>query len=136
MIRRIKQRKWEKGDCGLACVAMIAETSYDAINNLFMKNGYVKKDGTYFTKHKHLIRLLGQLGFNASRRKFGSWKETSCPSIVKINKTKDNFWHWVVLVERNGWQVMLDPNPKMVDDIFDFRGKKGTGQYIYVSKRC
>jgi ABC-type bacteriocin/lantibiotic exporter with double-glycine peptidase domain len=136
MIKRIRQRKWEDGDCGVPCVAMIAEKSYDEIDRIFVKKGYVKSNGAYFTKHNHLISLLDQLGFIGQRRSFRSWKETPCPSIIKINKRKGNFWHWVVLIERNGRPVMLDPNPKAPDTIFDFRGKKGTGQYIYVSKKC
>ena len=130
------QRKWENGDCSVACIAMVTGKSYEQVERMFNKKGYIADDGTYFTFHKDMIEVLREFGLVGKRKIFISWKNTACPSIVKINLTKDNFWHWVVYTERNGKKVILDPNPKAPDEISDFRGRKGNGQYIVVSIKC
>jgi len=134
MIVEIKQREWAKGDCGVACVAMVTEKSYKTVKAEFFERNLIDNDGNYHTFHKDLIGLLEGFGFSAKRKMFKSWKEVKTPAIVKINLRKGNYWHWVVLIERNGKKIMFDPNPKAPEGITSFRGKKGSGQYLFIEK--
>jgi len=127
-VRRIEQRKYKNGDCGVACVAMITGMSYSKIHDVFESLGLIRK-GNYFTYHKDLIDVLHHLGFVVMRRRFTSWAEVQTPAIVKVNIRTGNFWHWVVLTES---RILLDPKPGVTDAITDFRGRRGKGQYLLV----
>lgn len=37
-LRRVPQRHWDGGDCGLACVAMVSRQPYEAVCLLHSKN--------------------------------------------------------------------------------------------------
>jgi len=127
-MRRIEQRNYENGDCGVACVAMVTGMSYRKIHDVFETLGLVRK-GNYYTYHKDLIDVLHILGFKAERHRFTSWTDVQTPAIVKVNVRTGNFWHWVVLSES---RILLDPKPGSPDNITNFRGRKGQGQYLYV----
>ncbi len=137
MIKKIEQKEWDKGDCGVACVAMVAEKSYEAIKKAFHKYGLVSDDGNYHTFHKDLISLLeSDSNYSVKRKLFKSWKEVQTPAIVKINTRKGNYWHWVVLIEINNEKIMYDPKPNTPRKITSFKGKKGSGQYLFIEKNA
>lgn len=130
-MHRVVQRQFEKGDCGVACVAMVTGKSYEEINQLFHDAGLVRND-EYFTQHKDLIGILERLGFGVRRRMFKSWKNVHTPAIVKINVRTGNFWHWVVLTQQG---TLHDPKPNAPEIVTDLRGKKGSGQYLEIIAR-
>jgi ABC-type bacteriocin/lantibiotic exporter with double-glycine peptidase domain len=127
-LRRVKQRQFEKGDCGVACVAMIIGKPYEEVKRAFRERGLVS-DGEYFTCHKDLIAVLEGFGCTVKRRKFSSWRSVRFPAIVKVNVRAGNYWHWVVLA---GDRRILDPKPGSPEVVTDFRGRKGKGQYLHV----
>ncbi|MGN6280786.1 hypothetical protein [Frateuria sp.] len=113
---------------------MIAGVDYDTAHAQALKRGLKKADGSYFTSHADLTRLLKDFGVSCVRRRFRSLRETPTPSIVKVNPTKDGkYWHWVVLVSRGGEHVLLDPNPDRAGRIEDFRGYRGAGVYLHAA---
>ncbi|WP_161489986.1 cysteine peptidase family C39 domain-containing protein [Acidihalobacter prosperus] len=127
-IQRVEQRRFTKGDCGVACVAMITGKRYEEVERRFHKRGLVS-NGEYFTFHKDLMDVLESFGYEVKRRKFVSWKTVCFPAIVKVNVRAGNYWHWVVLA---GDRKILDPKPGMPKVVNHYRGRKGEGQYLYV----
>lgn len=125
---RVEQRHFEKGDCGVSCVAMVTGLSYDVVEQSFESHGLVR-GGNYYTFHRDLIKILTSLGYVVKRRRFSTWKEVACPAIVKINVRTGNFWHWVVLAEQG---KLFDPKPGSSRVVSDYRGRKGSGQYLEV----
>ena len=126
---RREQRQYENGDWGVACVAMITGKSYEEVESAFHENGLVIDDGQYFTLHKDLITILKSFAYEAVRRRFSSWDAVELPAIVKINVRSGNHWHWVVMA---GARRVFDPKPGAPDLVFDYRGRKGEGQYLHV----
>jgi ABC-type bacteriocin/lantibiotic exporter with double-glycine peptidase domain len=129
-MRRVKQKDFEAGDCGIACAAMVAGCTYEQAHSAAVKLEILRGE-TYYTSHADLQRLLGDLGVSTERRRFESMRETATPAIVKVNP-RDNgkYWHWVVLVSRAGRLVLLDPKPERPGAIESFRGYRGAGQYL------
>lgn len=127
-MKRIEQRQFENGDCGVACVAMVTGNSYEEVEQAFHENGIVR-DGEYFSFHKDLICVLEKMGYVVKKRRFSSWKEVITPSIVKINVRSGNYWHWVVLAEQ---RVLLDPKPDSPDIVTHYRGRRGSGEYLHI----
>jgi len=130
-MHRVEQRKYKKGDCGVACVAMITGQSYNKIHDVFESLGLIRS-GNYYTYHKDLIDVMHLLGYEVKRRKFISWADVQAPAIVKVNVRTGNFWHWVVLADS---RILLDPKPGSPDSITDFRGRRGQGQYLFVYRK-
>lgn len=83
-MKRVVQRKYDKGDCGIACIAMVTGQSYEHVEELFYQHELVN-DGEYYTFHKDLIEVLDTLGFSAKRKLFTSWSKVEAPAIVKVN---------------------------------------------------
>lgn len=129
-MRRITQKNYEAGDCGVACAAMIAGCTYDEAYKKAVGLGLVRND-MYYTSHTDLQRLLKTLGTDCHRRRFRSMREIAAPAIVKVNPRQNGkYWHWVVLTRRAGRLVLLDPNPSRPGNIESFRGYKGAGVYL------
>ncbi|WP_227368088.1 hypothetical protein [Halomonas sp. M20] len=70
-MQRVEQRQYEKGDCGVACIAMVTGKTYEEAELTFHKYGLVL-DGEYYTTHKELIVVLEMLGRQAVRKKNSS----------------------------------------------------------------
>lgn len=126
-MQRIEQRQDEKGDCGVACIAMVTGRTYEDVESEFHKNGLVR-DGEYYTSHKDLIAILDIFGYQVTRKKFTSWSNVLYPAIVKINVRAGNYWHWVVMA---GERTILDPKPGAPAIVIDYRGRKGEG-HIFI----
>ena len=130
-MHRVEQRQFEKGDCGVACVAMITGRPYEEIERAFQKQGLISK-GQYYTFHEDLIAILESFGWQAQRREFSTWQSVQYPAIVKVNVRAGNYWHWVVLA---GERQVLDPKPGAPEVITDYRGCKAEGQYLHVVRK-
>ena len=134
-MRRIAQRDFEAGACGIACAAMISGRTYDEAHAIALKLGLRANAGTYFTCHKDLVALLNRLGKSCIRKRFNSIRKVTTPAIVKVNPKKSGkYWHWIVVTgSSKGEIVILDPKPGKLNRIKAFRGYKGTGQYLHVA---
>ena len=136
-MRRIAQRYYTLGDCGIACAAMLSGKSYSEAHKAALELGLRTEDGEYYTYHRHLEKLLKRLGCKAiNRKRFVALREVKSPAVVKVNpRDQGRHWHWVVLCEdRRGTLVLLDPKPGRPSRIVSFRGYKGTGHYLHVAQ--
>lgn len=132
-MRRVKQKDYEAGDCGIACAAMLAGCSYGQAHAAAVKLKLFRGK-KYYTSHTDLQRLLKRLGVGVERRGFESMRQTATPAIVKVNpRESGKYWHWVVLASRAGRLVLLDPNPARPASIQSFRGYRGAGQYLHAA---
>ena len=131
-MRRVAHRNFEKGDCVLACVAMIAGRSYEDVHVEAKKLGLQSAEGEYFTRHKQLQKLLQRFGVDSKIRKFKSMRKVRPRSIVAVNPSRDGmYWHWVVITSSPSGVALLDPKPGKTAPIECFRGYKGVGMYVH-----
>lgn len=109
MVRRILQE--DSTGCGLACVAMVAGTSYAKVKAIAIRLGIAGERPPYYTSAKNLSMLMRELGLRSSKeRMLSDWKAFSSPSIVGINfNEKHRTWHWVVYVPSADGGYVLDP---------------------------
>ncbi len=114
--------------CGIACIAMIAGTTYKKIKVQFIKHKEAKKKnvkGEFYTKIGELADLAEMYNITLSRRitKFKDWDSIPDKAILKINyqkatKPRYECWHWVVYRNTAKERYVLDPattNPKRKD---------------------
>ena len=130
-MRRVKQRSYDAGDCGIACAAMVAGCTYKEAHEQARKLGLLRGK-FYYTSHADVVNLLKELGVRCSRERFRTMRTVLTPAIVKVNP-RGRHWHWVVLTSRAGRPVLLDPNPDRPGSIVDFRGYRGAGVYLHAA---
>lgn len=124
-MKRVQQRSIEQGDCGVACVAMLAGCTY---RHAFATFGFAENQRDFYTEHRHLIGALQNLGCAAKLKKFSSWRKISGHSIVAVNHTQEGYWHWVAFDGRS----ILDPHPDRPGRKMDFRGLHGKWMYVFI----
>jgi len=139
-IRTIKQE--DNTGCGVACVAMLASTTYDKIRNKMITNNCVetnRKRGVFPTNGKQLIKTLGLFGIKAEQityKKDKPWKEINKAAIVGVNHKEKPMggdydeWHWVVKTT-DGW--CLDPNKVVTSP--SKRLRKHIKHVIYITNK-
>lgn len=132
-LKRIPQRDWDNGDCGLACVAMVARVPYEKALHAFRK---LKGKGTtenFHTTHSQLQEMLAHLGHKTERFRFKSWRSIEHHAIVKVNLKRSGSWHWVAFDAAREFATAHDPKPGKRKLIRDFRGLKASGFYIAIT---
>lgn len=134
-LKRISQRDWPHGDCGLACVAMTARTRYEDALDAFRKLDGKARTKSFYTNHRHIEKMLFSLGYTTKRFRFQSWRAIEHNAIVKVNPNKSGNWHWVVFDADRAYPAVHHPKPGKRKIICDFRGLKGNGYYIAVVAR-
>ncbi|MDD4913360.1 MAG: hypothetical protein PHP57_13795 [Sideroxydans sp.] len=124
-VRRIRQRY--KSDCGVACVAMVANVTYRRAFEVFGFDD-VK---SFYTSHNNLEAALIELGCQVQRKKFVTWDEVAGSAIIPVNhrRKRQNF-HWVVFDR----QAVLDPNPHRPPRQRSFERYRASGWYLLVLK--
>lgn len=112
--RRVSQRKAH--DCGVACLAMVANTDYETARGAFITLGLDRPRSSgrmpYSSNFRELCRAAELLGRRAVVHRFRDWADIEGPSIVAVEApgtTPDN-WHWV-FADRHPdlGAVVLDP---------------------------
>ena len=131
-LRRVPQRNWDAGDCGLACVAMVSRKPYEEVLEAFHKLPGKPESTSFYTGHKHLEKMLEILGYKTQRLRFKSWREIIHHAIVKINLKKNGNWHWVVFDAGRTYLAVHDPKPWKCKIIRGFRGLRASGHYIAI----
>lgn len=126
-MKRIEQKSLELGDCGVACVAMLAGCSYEVAKEAL---DFGCDDSDLRTRHDALLKAFSQLGCQISEHDFTSWRAIEGEAVVAVNHTKDgDSWHWVAF----DGSAILDPKPNYPTRRTEFRGIRGKG--IYFVKR-
>lgn len=128
-MKRVQQQSIERADCGVACVAMLADRTYQEAFEAF---GFPENQSQFYTRHHHLISALGKLGCTVERKRFRSWRTISGRAIVAVNHShsqKYRCWHWVTF----DGEAIIDPKPGRKSRKTDFRGLRGKGQCLVIS---
>jgi len=134
MMQRVPQRNNEHGDCGLACVAMVTGLPYKLVHDKAVELGLRSADGTYFTCHNQLQKLLGSFGRGSTLKKFVSMREVKPVSIVAVNPREGGWrWHWVVIASSRNGLALFDPKPGKPARLHRFNGYKGIGKYVHAA---
>jgi ABC-type bacteriocin/lantibiotic exporter with double-glycine peptidase domain len=113
-IKKVVQR--DPTGCGLACVASIANTSYESVKRIACHTFNWHERGVFYTYASHLAKLLAQYGCGAGQaRAVRRWESLPVLAIIAVNPDKTNFrWHWVVYVRNADEEYVVDPRSKRV----------------------
>lgn len=112
-LKRVPQRDWEHGDCGLACVAMLAGVPYEDALAAFRNLAGEATTKSFYTNHRQVEAMLHSLGVATERIRFRSWRAIGTHAIVKVNVKKSGNWHWVVFDHGRAVPTVHDPKPWM-----------------------
>lgn len=114
--------------CGVACVAMLAGSTYEDVKRVMFLGSRRKR--VFYTGYGDLKRALVHFGIThkAARtsRRFTTWRAILQTSLVAVEQTppSKHRWHWVVFVDDGKRRFVLDPAwPDIVRT--DFRALKG-----------
>jgi ABC-type bacteriocin/lantibiotic exporter with double-glycine peptidase domain len=130
-MRRIAQRN--SRDCGIACIAMIADMTYDEALHAVEHNYTNYKECKRGLVTVELIRILKSVGLKPDT-KLRRYKSTEKGKmILKVDPQKNGDWHWVV---RTPTGKILDPdhNPalKKYKNIFYAKKQYNVTSYLRV----
>ena len=131
-MRRLQQLSSDKLDCGVACVAMVADVTYRAAFNALR---FGLRATTFSTTHADIIRGLRKLGWSAQKVPFEGLRAITGRAIVKVNPYGKGRWHWIVFSSEGRVPYVYDPNPLRQGRITDFRGIRGHGRYLLVTRK-
>jgi ABC-type bacteriocin/lantibiotic exporter with double-glycine peptidase domain len=113
-----------QGDCGVACVAMLASCTYEQAKEAL---GFSKTDVSFYTRHDDLLQAFSKLGCKVKKHRFNSWRKIKGKAVVAVNHSKDDYrWHWVAF----DGSAILDPKPNYPNRKIDLRGIRGKGIYF------
>ena len=98
-MRIIKQEG--EGGCGLACIAMICDTT---VSDVAQKIKDSRKKTGYSTSITDMESLLPNYDVESTRLKFKNWNELNGVYIVGVNEYKNRRgkrggWHWIVAIK-------------------------------------
>jgi ABC-type bacteriocin/lantibiotic exporter with double-glycine peptidase domain len=111
--------------CGIACVAMVANRTYESARRLFTQVAIDRVEEERGTSQKHLIRALKRAGKSARKVRFCGWRRITNVAIVPVNRSADSlWWHWVVFRGDRRRQYALDPTPTKTARRCDMRGMR------------
>lgn len=113
-MKRVIQQ--DRTGCGLACVAMISNASYQSVRSAAINSYGLGKRGKFYTSTPKLSDLGKDFGVSIGRRrrKFNGFENLPPLSILSINYDEaENTWHWVVCVKSKAGIYILDPSKKI-----------------------
>ena len=131
-LRRVVQRDFDAGDCGIACVAMLTGRPYEDVLSVFRRLPGKATTARLYTSHKDLQQILTTFNIKTYKERFKSWAHLTGHVIVKVNVKNDNTWHWIVRDGGRSRPVAHDPKPGKRRLIIQFRGLKGSGYVLRV----
>ncbi len=110
-IRHIHQQ--HETSCGLACVAMVADVTYQTVMKRTQELGVLDKADYYGTSIRDLTPLLRSFDIRTVHRTgFESWLDVPQITIVRVNPSGP---HWVVAVRSQTDYYIFDPGTVMPD---------------------
>ncbi|WP_419776590.1 cysteine peptidase family C39 domain-containing protein [Pseudomonas aeruginosa] len=102
--------------CGVACLAMIAATTYPIARNTFQRLGFgVKRRNkpAFSSNFSELMSGLREHGISCEMKRWRGWEHHPEDSlcILKVANGRKNSWHWVVTEPHSEFQVVVhDPD--------------------------
>lgn len=104
----------ETTGCGFACVAMLADKSYEEVKKKANSLGIFSEDEKLWSETNYVQRLLKEYEIQASSTEvpFSTWEELPNLALLAVKFHIENgspFWHWTVF-QRNGTEKIIhDP---------------------------
>lgn len=104
----------QEGDlgCGIACIAMICDKTFDDIKTEIKKHRNKTGASTSITDFE---TLLSKNDIKHERLKFTSWADLNGVYIVGVDEYENDEgnrggWHWVVAIKNKDKFLILDPD--------------------------
>jgi len=85
-------------DCGVACLAMAANITYNRAQQIFCDAGLSVKRAQkkpWSSNFRELQIAIELTGAKTRRKLFRDWSCIQQPAILKVNTRKNGDWHWV-----------------------------------------
>jgi ABC-type bacteriocin/lantibiotic exporter with double-glycine peptidase domain len=111
-LRRIHQIRQD--DCGIACVAIIANTTYKKSWTIIKK--YLPKSSKRYTRTKVIRKALIHFNIKLSKAvTISDWSKINKLSLVAVNFVPSlGIWHWVIAVPVADKIIVIDPAQKNI----------------------
>ena len=109
-LKRIIQE--DSSGCGLACIAMLAKTSYKNVKKIALKKLEFSPSGPFYTDTNDLRKLAKHFGIELGQKRVPVKCLDRLPklAILAINYQKrKNTWHWVLYVKEENDKFVYDP---------------------------
>lgn len=100
--------------CGIACVATLANVSYQQVKSVAMTLGIDVGDSRLWSNTAYVRVLLNHYGIQSlpGESPFRSWQALPPLALLATKwhrKNNQAFWHWVIYWKRPDGPVVLDP---------------------------
>ncbi len=100
--------------CGLACVATLANVSYQQIKTIALGMGITVTDSRLWSDTGFVRTLLHHYGIHAlpGEHSFVSWEALPSHALLATKwhrKNNQAFWHWAIYWKGSDGPVVLDP---------------------------
>ena len=101
-----------KGGCGLACIAMVCDTTLEDVAEKIKK---IRNKTGSSTSIKDFENLLPEYDIEFNRITFTNWDDLKGVYIVGVNEYKNSKgnrggWHWVVVIKNDKVFLIIDPD--------------------------
>ncbi len=104
----------EISGCGFACVAMLADTSYEEVKKKANSLGIFSEDENLWSDTGYVRRLLEEYKIKASSIEvpFSTWEALPSLALLSIKYHIEKgrpFWHWTVFQRSGTEEIVYDP---------------------------
>lgn len=107
--------------CGIACVAMLTDTSYEEVKATAASLGVVPADKKLWSDTMYVRTLLRNSSISCSDSEvpFTTWQALPDLALIAINYRLENgmpLWHWSVFKRETQGAVVYDPAPYLEEN--------------------
>ncbi|MGD9853272.1 MAG: hypothetical protein AB7T38_18665 [Nitrospirales bacterium] len=123
--------------CGIACVAALANVSYQQVKSVAMALGMKVTDSRLWSDTVYVRILLDHYGIQAmpGESPFRSWGTLPPLALLATKwhgKNNQAFWHWVVFWDGEEGPVILDPKKSLKSHLRKDFGRVKPKWYITI----
>ena len=103
-------KQGDETGCGIACVAMVANSDYETTKAKMMEieNWHASKK-KFYTRACHLQKLLEVINVKSAIKSSKKWDDIKGCAIVGVNREKNEPFHWVVVIKDASRFIIIDP---------------------------
>lgn len=104
----------EVSGCGIACVAMLANTTYKEMKIRANTLGIFAEDKRLWSETEYVRTLLRDYNLQVSpqEKPFTSWEDLPDLALIAIKYHLEHgrpYWHWSIFQRQGQTEVVLDP---------------------------
>jgi len=112
----------ERTGCGIACVAMLSNQSYQHARKIAKQLGISAEDPELWSETMYVRKLLAYLKIKISDREkpFQDWNRLPDRALLAIKWHVENgtpFWHWTVFIREGQRTYVLDPKKALKNNL-------------------